>query len=92
MINEQSAPETPARRIVQKFGGGSNLARALTESGHPITRSAICHWDRPRARGGAGGMIPTRWVQPIIVAADRMHVDLQFEDFFPWTEAHPRPA
>ena len=35
-----------AKKVVSDFGGMTKTARALTDSGHPITRDAVDKWRR----------------------------------------------
>lgn len=45
---------TPAERIIEKFGGVSELARLSGWSANSIYK-----WTYPKSKGGTGGLIPT---------------------------------
>jgi hypothetical protein len=66
---------TAVERIAKKFGGQAALARELK-----ITRSAVCHWNRPRDAGGRDGSIPDVYHAGIIAAAKRKKLGLKKEE------------
>ncbi|MEA2754736.1 MAG: hypothetical protein QOJ54_1025 [Aliidongia sp.] len=71
-----------AKKIFAKFGGPERLARLFAERSIKIHRSGIHKWGYPKSRGGRGGVIPTKWQQPILNLARELGIDLSPADFF----------
>jgi len=46
---------TPARIVINRFGGVRSLARLMK-----LTPGSVCRWDMPKSRRGSGGFIPAR--------------------------------
>ena len=67
-----------AGRIIEKFGGHKRLALILG-----IHRATVYRWTWPTARGGTGGVIPTKMVAQIIRAARVEGIFLSSDDLFP---------
>lgn len=74
------APDVAARAIIAKFGGSTNLARALSSlSEEPVPRSTVQSWQN------AG--IPRKWQNPVLEAANRAAVGIGPSAFFEIEEA-----
>jgi hypothetical protein len=69
----KDAPALAAKRIIAKFGGPANLARALSMDAS-VPPSTVQSW------GSVG--IPVKWHHPIILAGARAAVPIGPEDFF----------
>jgi hypothetical protein len=68
----------PAQTIIQRFGGPSALATILG-----VHRTRVSNWQRERAKGGTGGLIPQRY-HPRLLNHARVHsIELQATDFLP---------
>jgi hypothetical protein len=68
---------TPAERIIDKFKGEANVAKA---AGVDISR--VHRWRYSKERGGTGGVIPTRHQQTLLDKARESGIDLAPADFF----------
>lgn len=55
-------------RIAKRLGGGyAELGRACAAlGGNPVSRSQVCNWNRPVAKGGRGGSIPDVYHKAIL--------------------------
>jgi hypothetical protein len=68
-------PAVAARRIVQKFGGSTAMARTLSIGrAKPVAQSTVQSWCK------AG--IPIKWHDAVLDAANRAAIGLGPEDFF----------
>lgn len=68
---------TPAERIIDKFKGEANVAKA---AGVDVSR--VHRWRYSKERGGTGGVIPTRHQQNLLDHARESGIDLSPADFF----------
>jgi len=66
---------SPAREIVEKFGGVRALARALK-----ISPSAISRWMMPAKKRGTDGHVPQRHWPALLKLADKQRVTLTLHD------------
>lgn len=73
-----SANTSQAARIIKKFGGARRLAPLIGKD-----PSAVYKWDYPLAKGGTGGIIPTRMQAKVRDAADLLGIELTSEDWKP---------
>lgn len=69
--------ETPAARVIRKFGG---IAATATLVGRD--RSVVNRWLRPRSVGGTGGIVPAKHMSTLLRKADEAGVSLEPADFF----------
>jgi hypothetical protein len=83
-------PTTQVQRIVAKFGGVPQLHAALRRLAYftgreEIERSlpSIYRWEHPKARNGAGGMVPSSAVRDVQAAARLSGVVLTAKDWEP---------
>lgn len=68
----------PAATIIKQFGGPSELAALLG-----VHRTRVSNWQRQRASGGTGGLIPQRYHPALLDHAQRKGVALAAADFLP---------
>jgi len=68
----------PAQNIIQKLGGPTVVASAVG-----IHRTRVSNWQRPRAKGGTGGLIPQGHHLRLIEFAASKGVTLTGNDFLP---------
>lgn len=68
----QPEPMSQAERIISKFNGARNLARALKEVGINRAPSSIYRWAYPTEKGGLGGVVPPK-LWPAIIKAGRLY-------------------
>lgn len=66
--------ETPVGRVIRLFGAAK--ASAIAE----LTTDAVRKWDRPIAKGGGGGLIPSRYQHRYLRAASELGVALTAAD------------
>lgn len=71
---------SPATKVIRAFGGVRPLARLMSEAGHPVSASGVCQWARPVARGGRGGLVPSRHHRILLRLAKREGISLKPED------------
>jgi hypothetical protein len=64
----------PADLVIARFGGVRPLARLLG-----LDHSSICRWTQKAPRGG-GGLIPSRYHQPLLKLAEEKGVALSADD------------
>lgn len=76
----------PARSIVTKLGGPSAVAEAIG-----IHRTRVSNWQRSRAQGGTGGIIPQRHHLALMDLAEAKGVALSADDFLPLRDPPPAP-
>lgn len=69
--------DTPARTVIDKFGGHQAVAEALN-----LDVSRVYRWTYPRERGGTGGHIPAKQQVALLDAARARGIDLSPGDFF----------
>lgn len=75
---------TQADRIFARFGGPVGLIQALARAGHARAPSSVYRWNMPRAKRGTDGMIPTRALGDVMIAARLEGVVLTENDLYPW--------
>lgn len=68
---------SPAEKIIEKFGGAGELARALG-----VAPSTVYRWVYPRNRRGTGGIIPPENHLKILDLARERGIEISPEDFF----------
>ena len=68
----------PARTIIQRFGGPSVLAGILG-----VHRTRVSNWQRPRQKGGTGGLIPQGYHPTLLDFARANGIALTAEEFLP---------
>lgn len=73
----------PASAIIKRFGGPSELASLLG-----VHRTRVSNWQRPRASGGTGGLIPQRYHPTLLDYAARKGIALGAADFLPPVQPH----
>lgn len=71
-------PSRQAARIMKKFGGPAELARALAPK---RSRTVVYRWLYPRSEGGTDGMIPPPAWLDVKIAARDLGILLTMEDF-----------
>lgn len=69
---------TQAERIIDKCGG---IAAVSEMTG--VNHTRVYRWKLTKARGGTGGLIPSRYHQTILDRAQARGIDLSPADFFP---------
>lgn len=84
-MGKRKVKESAVRRVSRIFGGGAALGREIAvELGlpRPLSRSTVCHWDRPPGDNGVGrgGSIPDKYHRPILAAARRLRLSLSPAD------------
>jgi hypothetical protein len=79
-----------ALRVIHKFGGVRNLAIALSNVGKRYNPSSIYRWTYPRSEGGAGGVIPTKALPDVHLAARLEGILLDNSDFDPRVNPNPQ--
>lgn len=67
-----------AEKIITKMGGATALSRLIGAG-----RNTIVKWRIPIDEQGRGGIIPQRWVGPILEAAAQKGVALTPDDWSP---------
>ncbi|MFN7609909.1 MAG: hypothetical protein ACK5QX_03070 [bacterium] len=67
-----------AERIVRRFGGGRRVAALLN-----LSPSAVSRWSMPAAKGGCGGVIPSKRLKQLRDAADLLGLEISPEDWLP---------
>lgn len=67
-----------AERVINKCGGPRKVAKMLG-----LTPTAVYKWTYPFEAGGTNGLIPTKRVIELMVAAKFYGITLTPEDFFP---------
>jgi transposase len=67
-----------AERVINKCGGVQKVAKMLG-----MTPQAIYKWTYPFEAGGSNGLIPTKRIIELMVAAKHHGINLEPEDFFP---------
>jgi len=72
-----------AERIISKFGGARDLAKALKAIGRERNFATIYKWTYPRGPNGTGGVIPTAAWPDIMAAARYCGVLITAEDLDP---------
>lgn len=75
--------KTQAGRIIAKFGGAMPLHRALLAVGNVKDLTVIYRWDKPKAKGGTGGVIPNKNIPDIQRAARHEGILLTDKDLSP---------
>jgi len=66
-----------AKHVIDKCGGAPTVAAWLG-----LGESTVYKWPYPKHRGGAGGLVPSRYQQDLIYRARENGVDLTPGDFF----------
>jgi hypothetical protein len=67
----------PAHSIIEKLGGASAVARILN-----LSHVSVLAWRKPKEKKGTDGQIPSRHIAPLVDAARRDGIELDFADFF----------
>ena len=65
-----------AKRIIDKFGGPRQLARAIG-----CQPAAVYRWTYPRTRGGTDGYLPNAVKDRVKSAADLLGIEITVEDW-----------
>lgn len=63
-------------KIVDKLGGPKAVAQTLG-----LHKTTVYYWIKPLSRGGSGGVIPAKYVEPLIRHARAQGIRLKPEDF-----------
>lgn len=71
---------TPGEVVVQEFGSAYQLAALLGEHFPGLGRSTVWRWAQPRAAGGTGGVIPSRYHLPLLRLAREHGRNLSADD------------
>ena len=79
--------DTPASRIIEKFGGAQAVAGIVG-----VHVSRVRRWAYPKARGGSDGRIPSWHQHKLLDAARSLGIDLEPADFFDLPPASDRDA
>lgn len=72
----------PARTIVTKLGGPSEVSRFLG-----VHRTYVYRWLWPAKRRGTGGRIPFRYIPALIAEAKARGIAMSADEFLPVQEA-----
>lgn len=72
----------PAATIIRALGGPSMVSEIT--GAH---RTRVSNWQRPKEKGGTGGIIPQKYFPALLEAAKSKNVDLKADDFLPPKEA-----
>lgn len=85
--------ETQASRVFEKFGGASALFCSLRSQHSEQFKdiSAIYRWRLPKSKGGTDGLIPTRAIPHVMLAARLDGIILTPDDLFPRTLLSDNP-
>lgn len=73
-LGNASLPVMPSRRV-RHLLGSKRLAEICDR-----TTDAVRKWDRPRSKGGLGGLIPAEFQARILRAAQEENLPLRPED------------
>lgn len=76
-----------ARKIICRFGGVTKLLLALSRVGAPNNVMRIMKWMAPKEHGGTDGLIPTRYIKAIIVAARHEGIVIPSDDWNPVSDS-----
>lgn len=79
--SNSEAPVSPAK-LARKLLGSRVLAEICG-----LTENAVYKWDRPRSKGGTGGLIPAQFQARVLKEAERRSIDLIAERLI--AEAQP---
>lgn len=66
-----------AECAIQKFGGVSQLAKAIGRD-----RTSVWRWTQPTSKGGTGGFIPTRNVPLILEVAKKRGISFKKNELY----------
>jgi myo-inositol-1-phosphate synthase len=80
VVSFTSMSDTPAERVIRKFGGQSALAQLLGKR-----QSTVEHWAQT-------GRVPAQWHQPLLNLARERGINLEAKDFVEATQHHIEPA
>ena len=69
-------PQTVAGRVIEKCGGFRQVAEWLG-----LDLTSVYRFTYPRERGGTGGLIPSKYLTPLVQKAQENGIDLQGNDF-----------
>jgi myo-inositol-1-phosphate synthase len=72
--------DSPAERVIRRFGGQSALAQLLGKR-----QSTVEHWART-------GRVPAQWHQPLLALARHRGINLEARDFMETVTHHIAPA
>ncbi len=67
---------TPAGRIIKKFGTAYKLSKAIG-----VEPQTVYRWTYSKGKGGADGIIPQEQHQRIYDAAKRLGIKITLQDF-----------
>lgn len=74
---ENVSIESPAARIIEKFGGIDRTAEVISRH-----RSVVNRWLLSTDKGGTGGQVPGKHQNTLLEEARRAGIDLGPADFF----------
>lgn len=74
---------TQAGRVIARFGSAPALCRALENIGKPRDLTVVYRWDKPKNKGGTGGLIPAHNIPDILKAARHEGILLTDKDLSP---------
>ena len=66
---------TPSQCVIQVFGGVRATARAIGRN-----PGAISRWNKPKSKGGTGGMVPSAAQRIILKIAKRKRLEITIEE------------
>lgn len=78
---------SPARITIERFGGVATVADLLG-----IHRSQVYRWDLSKKVGGQEGVIPSKFLRPLLLAARAMSVPITAEELILGVVAKPKRA
>jgi len=78
---------SPARVVIERFGGVPTVADLLG-----IHRSQVYRWDLSKEVGGQEGVIPAKFLRPLLLSARRMNVALSAEELILGSDGKPVEA
>lgn len=75
---KQRKADTPAQRVIEKFGSARKVAKAMQ-----INVTTVYRWTYPRSKGGSDGLIPTEALRGVLMAARLEGIVLTPEELLP---------
>lgn len=63
--------QTPAAKVISRFGGVRETARCLN-----VSSSTVSRWQKARAEGGTGGCVPTKHQKSLLELAKARGIEL----------------
>lgn len=76
-------PMTQAERVIARFGGAYQLAKALARAGTPWHPCSVYRWNYPKEKHGTGGIVPSNAWPAILNAARLAGIMITQEDTDP---------